>query len=64
MVEVSVKISKKKNGLENVFLNTKGTKKIIHVKVKSERKGRRDCAYECNERCGERKSQRKRYERA
>lgn len=30
-----VKISKKKNGPENVFLNIKGTKKIINVKVKS-----------------------------
>lgn len=47
MVEANVKISKKKNGPKNVFLNTKGTKKIINVKVKSERERGRDCAYEC-----------------
>lgn len=37
-IEANVKISKKKNGPENVFLNAKSTKKkIINVKVKSER---------------------------
>lgn len=33
-------------------MNTKGTKKIINVKVKSERKRGRDCVYECTKNTG------------
>lgn len=60
MIKANVKISKKKNGPENVFSNTKGTKKkIINVKVKSEREREGEIG-----RVNVRKMRGKRYERA
>lgn len=63
MFEANVKISKEKNGPENVFLNTKGTKKKNYKcdgEIRERKRGR-DCAYECAKDAG---NKRKRYERA